>query len=137
LDGTQKKKKKKKFSLEVVITIVFFSLKTKGQVALEEMGDYAPTFIKGTLVRSLLDPSVDILQALEKKSVEESGRIQLGPLQFFSVDYGKKDPIVWIRSKEAFYRLIQPNKGYKEVRKIMFFTLCSNFVCFERCTRCF
>lgn len=92
-------------------------MQTKGQVALEEMADYNPTFIKGTLIRSI-DPSEDVALALEKKAVEESSRIQLGPLQYFSVDYSKPDPIVWIRTKEAFYRLLQPNKGYKEVFKM-------------------
>ncbi len=80
------------------------------------MEKYNPTFIKGTLIAAT-EPGVDLGVALEKRAVEESGRIQIGPIQYFSVDYGQKDPVLYVRSKDAFYRLFAPNKGYKEVFK--------------------
>lgn len=80
------------------------------------MVDYNPCFVKGTLVVST-DPEIDELTALEMPpgALKESGRIQLGPLQYYSIEYQDKEPVHWVRSKEAWYRLLLPNKGYKDV----------------------
>lgn len=63
---------------------------------------------------------MDVFAAREKGAIKESHRVEIGPLQYFTIEYptGESEQLqIFLRSKDCFYRLHAPNKGYKEVFK--------------------
>lgn len=52
------------------------------------------------------------LSSCSPNNREESSRIQIGPIQYFSTDYAGATPLLFIKSKEAHYRLVRELRVY-------------------------